>query len=194
MQDLQAAAARGDHGVDRRAVEQGADAVAVAGEQARQDPDEIAGDVALGEAVGAEVGARAEVDEEPGAELAILRKLAHIGLLQPGGDVPVDVADVVVVLVLAQIGQVEPGAAPEGAVIALEHAIEPSDHGPFEALQQSLGAGVRRQRAGCSGFGTGSCRHALDHAWVASGLSGTGIAFSTRSMIASAFRPSASAS
>ena len=157
LQHVDAAAARRQDGVDLGAVEQGADPVAVAGEQPRQHGDEVAGDAPLGEAVGAEVDARREVDQEPGRELAVFGELAHVGLLQPGGDVPVDVADVVVMLVLAQVGQVEAGAAHQGAVVALEQAVEAAQHRPFEALEQRLGIAVVGEAAdrSSSAFGHG---------------------------------------
>ena len=59
--------------------------------------------------------------------------------LQARGDVPVDVADVVVVLVFAQVRQVEPGAAHQRAVVALQQAVEPADDRPFEPAQRALG-------------------------------------------------------
>ena len=133
---------------------------------------------ALGEAVGAEVDAAEQVDQEPGRELAVLGELAHVGRLQPRGDVPVDVADVVVMLVLAQVGEVEAGAAHQRAVVALQQAVEAAQHGPLEALEQRLGVRSSSDRAagsvqplamagvsGASGLsGTGILRHdALDH-------------------------------
>jgi hypothetical protein len=51
------------------------------------------------------------------------------------------VADVVVVLVLAQVGEVEAGAAHQRAVVALEDAVEAAQDGPLEALEERLGAG-----------------------------------------------------
>ena len=184
---MDAAAARRQHGVDVVAVEQGADAVAVAREQARQHGDELARDGALGEAVGAEVDARREVDQEPRRELAVLGELAHVRRLQPRGDVPVDVADVVVVLVLAQVGEVEAGAAHQRAVVALQHAVEAAQDRPLHALEERLGAVVIDQRVPASQL----------RPWLfsgASGLSGTGILRITFWITASASMPSASAS
>ena len=65
------------------------------------------------------------------------------GCLQARRDVPVDVAHVVVVLVFAQVGQVQAGAAHQRAVVALQQAVEPADHRPFEPPQHTLGAGPR---------------------------------------------------
>ncbi|MNY40168.1 hypothetical protein D3C86_1748910 [compost metagenome] len=73
--------------------------------------------------------------------------------LQPRGHVPVDVAHIVAGTVFAQIGKVQPEAAEQGAVVALEHAIEPAHHGPLQAAHQHLGlagarAAQRRLRGG----------------------------------------------
>jgi hypothetical protein len=158
VEDVDAAAARRQHGVDVVAVEEGADAVAVAREQARQHGDELARDGALGEAVGAEVDARREVDQEPRRELAVLGELAHVRRLQPRRDVPVDVADVVVVLVLAQVGEVEAGAAHQRAVVALQHAVEAAQDRPLHALEERLGAVVIDQRCRLLSCGHGCSR------------------------------------
>jgi hypothetical protein len=144
MQHVVAAAARGDHGVHARSIEHGADAVAVAGQHARQHGDKFGRDIALALLAGAEVHGRAQVQQEPGAHLAVFGEDAHMGLLQPGGDVPVDVAHVVMVLVFAQVGQVHAGAAQQRAVVALQQAVEPAQHRPLEAAQQLLRAGLLR--------------------------------------------------
>jgi hypothetical protein len=66
--------------------------------------------------------------------------------LQARGDVPVDVAHVVVGLVLAQVGQVEPAAAHQRAVVALQQAVEPPDDRPFQPAQQAVGLPGKRGR------------------------------------------------
>ena len=75
--------------------------------------------------------------------LARLGELAHVGRVEPRGHVPVDVADVVVVLVLAQVGQVEAGAAEQRAVIALQQAVQATDHRPLEPAQDGFGRLLR---------------------------------------------------
>ena len=156
-----------------RAVEQGADAVAVAREQPRQHADELARHAALGD------GRRSRSrrcalrsTQEPGGQLAVFGELAHVGLLQPRGDVPVDVAHVVVVLVLAQVGQVEAGAAQQRAVVALQQAVEAADHRPLEAPQQRLRAPARADPAAPRRRQPQFCP--APDSWVASGLSGSG--------------------
>ena len=95
-----------------------------------------------------------QVEQEPRGDLAVLVVLAHVRRLQARGDVPVDVAHVVVILVLAQVGEVEPEAAEQRAVVAVQQAVEPADHRPLEAAQER----VRR----CAATWT----------WVSSGFSG----------------------
>jgi hypothetical protein len=136
LQHMGAATARGQHTVHPGAVEQGADAVAVAREQARQHGHKLGGDVALALVAGAEVHRRAQVEQEPSRHFAVLGEDAHMRLLQPRGHVPVDVPHVVVVLVLAQIGQIESRAAHQRAVVPLQQPVQPPNHRPFKAAEQ----------------------------------------------------------
>jgi hypothetical protein len=76
-------------------------------------------------------------------DFAILVVLADVRRGQPCGDVPVDVADVVVVLVLADVGEVEPEPAEQRPVVALQQAVEPTDHRPLEPPQQRVRIGWR---------------------------------------------------
>ena len=125
---------------DPAAVEDRADAVAVPRQQPSQRRDEIDEDaplqpLRLGRA---EVDRRAQVEQEPRRDLAILDVLADVRRVHPGGDVPVDVADVVAVLVLAQVGEVHAVAVEQAPVVALEQAVEPADDLPVEALEDAL--------------------------------------------------------
>ena len=126
--------------LDLAAVEDRADAVAVAGQEARQGRHEVDQDAPLEPlgSVGAEVDRRAEVEQEPRGDLAVLDVLADVRRVHPRGDVPVDVADVVAVLVFAQVGEVEAVAAEQGAVVALQQAVEPADDLPVEALEDAF--------------------------------------------------------
>ncbi len=49
---------------------------------------------------------------------------------------------IVVVDVFAQVGQVEPLPAEERAVIAVQHAVQPAHHRPFQSPSTASGAGV----------------------------------------------------
>ena len=61
------------------------------------------------------------------------------GLSMPRRHVPVDVAQVVARLVLAQVGEVDAFAAEQRPVVALEPAVEAPDDPPLEAAQDPLG-------------------------------------------------------
>ena len=109
--------AGGDRPLDPAAVEDRADAVAVARQQPRQRRHEVDQDAAL-QALGlhgAEVDRRAQVEQEPGRDLAVLEVLADVRRVHAGGDVPVDVPDVVAVLVLAQVREVDAVAAEQAS-------------------------------------------------------------------------------
>jgi hypothetical protein len=148
----------------------------------------------------AEVDAAGEVEQEPGAEVAVLGELAHVGLLQPRGDVPVDVAHVVVQLVLAQVGQVDAGAAQQRAVVALQQAVQAAQHRPLELRSSRRpspawsAAGQARARPQARPGAPADVVRAASSADRASGLSGRGTFCSTACTSASASRPSASAS
>ena len=139
-QDLDAPAASGDGVLDAAAVEHGADPVAAPGEQPGERRHEVDEDRPL-EAIGvdgAEVHRGAEVEQEPRGDLAILVVLADVRRVHPGGDVPVDVPDVVAGLVLAQRGEVDAVAVEQAPVVALKQAIQPADDLPVEALEDAL--------------------------------------------------------
>ena len=61
----------------------------------------------------------------PGGQLTGVDVLPHVRDVEPRGDVPVDVADVVARLVLAQIGEVHALAVEHAPVIALQDAVKP---------------------------------------------------------------------
>ncbi len=144
VQHVPASAARGNHGVHFAAVEQRTHAIAVTREQPREHGDELRRHRALFYLLGPEVDRGAQVQQEPRGNFALLVELAHVGRLQPRGDVPVDMPDVVVILVLAQIGEVEPVAAEQRPVIAVQQPVEPPDDRPLETAQDAF----RRSRRG----------------------------------------------
>jgi hypothetical protein len=140
---MAAPAARGDDGVHPRAIQHGADAVAVAREQPRQHGHEFGRHLRLRWSPEPKSIRRAQVQQEPGGHLAVFGEHAHMRHLHAGGHVPVDVAHVVVVLVLAQVGQVQAGAAHQRAVVALQQAVQPADDRPFQPAQHLFGAAAR---------------------------------------------------
>ena len=142
-QDLDAATARRDRPLDPAPVEHRADPVAVAGQhpgERRHEVDQHAALQAFG-LDGPEVDRRAQVEQEPGRDLAVLEELADVRHVHARGHVPVDVPDVVAVLVFAQVREVDALATEQGPVVALEQAVEPADDRPVEPLQDALRRG-----------------------------------------------------
>ena len=137
-QHLHAPAAGRDGALDAAAVEHGAHAVAVPGEQARQGGDEIDQHAAFNAGSRAEIDRRAEVEQKPGGDLAVFDVLAHIRRVHARGDIPVDVADIIFRLVFAQVGKIDPVAVEQAAVVALQQAIQAADDLPVQALQDAL--------------------------------------------------------
>ncbi|MCY1372227.1 hypothetical protein D9M69_594190 [compost metagenome] len=141
-QQVHAPATRGQHlvhhGLAARSVQQRADAVAVARDEPGQHRHHIAQHLALALIARTEIDRGTEVQQKPGGHLAVFGEHANMRGLQAGGDVPVNVAHVVVVLVFAQVGQVQPAAPHEGAVVALQQTVEPADHGPLQTAQQGI--------------------------------------------------------
>ncbi len=140
LEDLQPAAGRRDRPLDPAAVHDRADPVAPTGEQAGQGGHEVDQHGPLLAVVldRPEVDRGAQVEQEPGRDLAVLGVLADVGQVDPGRDVPVDVADVVTRLVLAQVGQVDAVAVEQAAVVALEQPVEPADDLPVEPLEDAF--------------------------------------------------------
>ena len=138
----------GRHGKKR------ADAVAVATEESREHSDELARHAALFYLARAEVDRRTQVEQEPGGDVAILVVLAHVRRGQTRGDVPIDVPDVVVILVFAQVGEIEPEAAEERPIVAVQQAVESPQHRPLEPAQHALGVARRVDRYDVAGFRT----------------------------------------
>jgi hypothetical protein len=105
---------------------------------AREHRDEVRRHGAFTHLARAEIHRGRKVEQEPGGNLAVLVVLAHVGRLQPRGDVPVDVAHVVAVLVLAQIGEVQAEAAKQRAIVAVQDAVKTANHRPFEPLKDTF--------------------------------------------------------
>src|SRR5438067_13783568 len=118
----------------------------MAREKPRQQRDEIGRQLALFHLARAEVDRAGKIEQEPGGDLAVLMVLAHIRRQQPRGHVPVDVAYVVAVLVLAQVREIEAEAAKKRPVVAMQQAVEATHHRPLETAQDRLRI-ARRGRA-----------------------------------------------
>ena len=130
MQHMTAAAARGNHGIDAVAVKHRTDTVAVAREQPRHYRDELGRNRQLLHLC-AEVDRRAQVEQKPADHFAIFVVLAHVRRLHPRGNVPIDIADVVVVLIFAQIREINAEPAKKRSIVALQQSVEATDHRPL---------------------------------------------------------------
>jgi hypothetical protein len=127
-------------------MEHRADAVAETREQTRQHRDQFRGQLAFAQSARTKIDGTGQVEQKPGGDFAVFLKLAHVGHLQPCRDVPVDIAHVIVRLVLAQVGQIEPEAAKQCPIISLQFAVEPAQHRPLEPAQQPLRVEPRMRR------------------------------------------------
>jgi hypothetical protein len=102
------------------------------GEEARQDCDEFGQDLPLVLLARAEIDRGAQVQQEPGGDLAVLVVDSNVRHLRARRHVPVDMADVVVHLIFAKVSEIEADAAEQGAIVPLQQSVEPADHRPFE--------------------------------------------------------------
>ena len=80
--------------------------MAVAGQQTAQGRDEIDRHRFLLSLHGAEGHRRTQIEHEPRCYVPVFNVLSNIGRVQSRRDVPVDVADIVLRLVLAQVREV----------------------------------------------------------------------------------------
>ena len=72
-------------------------------------------------------GGAGDVDPDQHGQLPLFPEDLDVRVAGARGDVPVDVADVVAEHVLAQIREIEPVAAKQRPVVAVQHAVEPTD-------------------------------------------------------------------
>ena len=129
-QDLHPPTARGNDLLHVLAVQDRTDAVAVAREKAGDEADEIDEEIALVRARGPEVDGRRKVEQEMRRDLPVLEVLADVREVEAGGDVPVDVADVVAGDVLADVREIETLTAEQRPVIALQQTVQAPDDRP----------------------------------------------------------------
>ncbi len=84
-----------------------AQSVTAAGQERPSDRCEVGSLVALEHPGGSPVHRCAQIDQQPDVERSLDKSLTDMRPVGPGGDIPVDVADVVARLVLANFGQFE---------------------------------------------------------------------------------------
>ena len=158
-------------------VEQRADAVPAPAEQPGEHQGKLAEHVVLAAPGRPHRHGRRTVEHQPHGELAVFGEHAKLRLVQPGGDVPVDMPRVVALGVFAQANEVGPGPPVRGPVTARQTSVEAAEDPPFQADQEPF-------RGGAHGHGQRPLRT----------TSGAATASSTFVMIASAVMSSASAS
>ena len=127
-------------------VDDGPDPVAAPDEQLAEGGRELAQHALLGPLGRAERHRPRAVEQEPRGELAVLHEVPDEQLVHPGGDVPVDVADVVAPLVSAQVEEVGAVAAQQRSVVALQAPVESPYDLPREAAQDPLGRQAKGRR------------------------------------------------
>ena len=132
MEHVAPAAARRNHRIDTVAIEQRSDAITVTGQEPRQQGDEFGGYRPLLH-MGAEIHRRTQIQQEPGRNFSIFIVHPDIRCQEPRGDVPIDVTDIVVILVLTQIGQIEPETAKQGLVVAMKQPVQTTNDGPLQS-------------------------------------------------------------
>ena len=123
-------------------VEQRADAVPAPAEQPGEHQGKLAEHVVLAAPGRAHRHGRRTVEHQPHGELAVLGEHAKLRLVQPGGDVPVDVPRVVALGVFAQADEVGSGPPVRGAVAARQASVEAADDPPFQAEQEPFRGGA----------------------------------------------------
>src|SRR5262245_6403480 len=83
----------------------------------------------------AEIHRRAQVQQKPRRNFTVFVVHPDIGRLQTRSYVPINVTDIVVILVLAQIGQIQPETAKQSLVIAMKQPVQATNHGPLQSPQ-----------------------------------------------------------
>jgi len=121
----------------------------------REERRDIGGKLALGDARRPEPGARRDVHGEEDVELALLAVLLDVRNVHPRGHVPVNAADVVPRLVLADLLEVEPGSPKDAPIGADERLVGEDARFDLDLLYQAkdlgrdgIGARIRDARGG----------------------------------------------
>ena len=134
-QHLDATATGRDHPLDAAVIEYGPHPIAVAGQQPGQGGHEVDQHIPFEALNRAKIYRRAEIKQKPGSDLTVLNILAHVGRIHARGDIPIDVANIILRLIFPQVGEIHPVPIEQGAIIALQESIQAADDLPIEALQ-----------------------------------------------------------
>ena len=152
---------------------------------------DASGDVGLAPLAGPELHRRRRVEDEPRDEHALRELHADVRLAGAGRDVPLHQADVVARHVRTHLRELRPGPVMGGAEVAGEHARQAARDVELERAEELGRQGPRSRPLGRSLPEQRRRFHAAGGR--ASSTSGAGTSASTRSRIASAVTPSASA-
>ena len=90
---------------------------------------------AFGLRAGAKVKRWGVFEDQEEGDLALLDEFLAVGLAEAGGDVPVDVADVVAEFVFDDLVELHAATAESGAVFAAEDVFDGVADAPFELAQ-----------------------------------------------------------
>src|SRR5215510_4927297 len=90
--------------------------------------------------MGAEIHGRAQVQQKPRRNFTVFIVHPDMGRLQTRSDVPVDVTDIVVILILAQFGQIQTETAKQSLVVAMKQPVQTTNHGPLQSPQDVFSA------------------------------------------------------
>ena len=113
-----------------------ADTVAVDGAEQHHEAGELEEGFAFRLRAGAELEARGVFENDEQGDLAFLDEFLAVGFPETGGDVPVDVADVVAEGVFDDLVELHAAAAEGGAVFAAEDVFDGVADAPFELAQK----------------------------------------------------------
>ena len=132
-EDLLAAFGGGEEENWFGAKEEEADFVAVVAGTEGEDGGDFCGEFAFAEFAAAVEGGSGDVDGDDDGEFAFLTKFTDEGLSGSGGDVPVDEADFVAVLVFAELVEIESLSFEGGVILAAEGFVDESLGADLEA-------------------------------------------------------------
>src|SRR5262245_52693206 len=83
----------------------------------------------------AEIHGRAEIQQKPRRNFTVFVIHPDMERLQTSSDVPVDITDIVVILVLAQVDKIQPETAKQSLVVAMKQSVQTTNHSPLQSPQ-----------------------------------------------------------
>src|SRR5215467_12854581 len=85
--------------------------------------------------MGTEIHRWAQIQQKPCRNFTVFVVNPDMGRLQTRSDVPVDVTDIVVILILAQFRQIQTETAKQSLVVAMKQPIQTTNYGPLQSPQ-----------------------------------------------------------